>query len=275
VIALARAARYGRWRERPPSTTRTFTDVAPERARAAIAGAPAGWLSPGIVAQVLGAYEIETPRSATAVRVDEAVAAARAIGYPVALKLASATITHKTDVGGVVLDVRDDDGVRRAFAAIRDAVASRGLIEQMTGVSVQPMVARGVETFVGMTRSPGFGALIGFGAGGVAVELWKDVAFRLHPLTELDARDLLDQIRARPLLDGFRGAPPADRDALVDAILRVDRLTADLPQIAELDLNPLIARAPGQGAIAIDARIRLGGESFSPRLALEEKRSPS
>jgi acetyltransferase len=120
------------------------------------------------------------------------------------------------------------------------------------------MIARGVETFVGMTRTPDFGPLLAFGAGGVAVELWKDVAFRMHPLTDLDAREMLDQIRARALLDGFRGAPAADRDALVDVLLRIDRLAADLPEILELDLNPLIARAPGQGAIAIDARIRVG-----------------
>jgi acetyl coenzyme A synthetase (ADP forming)-like protein len=256
-IALSRAVRYGRWRDRGVGTVPPLA-VDAARARAAIATAGSGWLPPEAVREVLAAYGIETPRGATASGVDEAVVAARAIGYPVAVKLASATIAHKTDVGGVVLDVRDDDGVRRAVDAIRRGLAERGRAAEMAGVTIQPMVPRGVETFVGMTRTPDFGALIAFGAGGIAVELWKDVAFRLHPITDLDARDMLDQIRARPLLDGFRGAPPADREALVEVLLRIDRLSEDLPAITELDLNPLIARPPGHGAIAIDARIRLG-----------------
>jgi acyl-CoA synthetase (NDP forming) len=199
--------------------------------------------------------------SVVAPTADVAVAAARAAGYPVAIKLASDTITHKTDVGGVVLGVVDDAGVRAAFDGIRARLDAAGHAGSMTGVIVQPMIGRGVETFVGGTRTPDFGPLIAFGTGGVNVELWKDVVFRVHPLTDLDAREMLDQIRGRALLDGFRGGPIADRAALVDALLRVDRMFGDLPELAELDINPLIARAPGAGAIAVDARLRLATAS--------------
>jgi acetyl coenzyme A synthetase (ADP forming)-like protein len=257
VIALGRVTRYGRWLARGIGAVPPLAGVDPDRARAAI-GDRRGWLPAGAVREVLAAYGIEVPASAEAIGVDEAVIEARRIGYPVAIKLASATITHKTEVGGVVLGVGDDDGVRRAYETIRRRVAEHGRGAEMAGVVIQPMVPPGVETFVGATRTPAFGPLIGFGSGGVAVELWKDVVFRLHPLTDLDAREMLDQIRGRALLDGFRGGPVADRDALVDVLLRIDRLVAELPQVAELDLNPLVARSPGGGAIAIDARIRIG-----------------
>ncbi|MCA9675799.1 MAG: acetate--CoA ligase family protein, partial [Myxococcales bacterium] len=209
------------------------------------------------VREVLAAYGVAAAASVTAADVDAAVAAARAVGYPVAIKLASATITHKSDVGGVVLDVDDDDGVRAAWAGMGDALDGLGRRAEMDGVVVQPMIPRGVETFVGATRGAGFPPLIGFGTGGTAVELWKDVVFRLHPLTDLDAAEMLDGIRGRALLDGFRGAPAADRAALVDALLRIDRLVGDVPEIVELDLNPLVARPPGGGVIVVDARIRV------------------
>jgi acetyl coenzyme A synthetase (ADP forming)-like protein len=257
VIALGRVAQYGQWLAREPGESPPLAGIDPARARAAIEGAGDGWIDSARVGEVLAAYGIERPRAVVAAGADEAIVAARAIGYPVALKLASPTITHKTEVGGIVLDITDDDGVRRAYETIRRRLDSLGRVREMTGVLVQPMVPRGVETFVGATRTPGFGALIGFGTGGVAVELWKDVVFRLHPLTDADAGDMLDAIRGRALLDGFRGGPVADREALIDILLRVDRLVGDLPEIAELDINPLVARAPGEGAVALDVRIRL------------------
>jgi acyl-CoA synthetase (NDP forming) len=128
----------------------------------------------------------------------------------------------------------------------------------MEGAVVQEMVVDGVETYVGMTQAPGFGALIGFGIGGINIELWRDVVFRVHPLTDLDAREMLEQIRGRRLLEGFRGSPPADKEALVDAILRIDRMVGDNAEIQELDVNPLAALRPGAGVVAIDARIRIG-----------------
>lgn len=257
VLALARAVRYGRWLGRPEGRVPELTDVAPENARAAIRRSAPGWLAPADVREVLAAYGIRMPRAQVTRSVEEAVRAAATMGGPVALKVVSRAIPHKTEVGGVRLSVSSPDEVRRSYEEIEAALAARGLADRFEGVLVQEMVTDGVETFVGVTQAPGFGPLIGFGIGGVAVEVWRDVAFRVHPLTDVDAREMLDQIRGRALLDGFRGAPPADREALADAILRVDRMVGDLPEIEELDLNPLFALPPGQGVVAVDARIRV------------------
>ena len=257
VLALGRAVRYGEWRRRPEGRTPAFADVSPERARAVLERVGTGWLSPDDVREFLAAYGIRVPHARVVQSAEEAVQAAASIGYPVALKLVSREIVHKSDVGGVRLDLRSEHDVRGAFEAMATTLAERGLADQMDGAIVQQMVSGGVETYVGMTQAAGFGAIVGFGIGGINVELWKDVAFRVHPLTETDARDMLEQIRGRQLLDGFRGAPPADRDAIVQTILRVDRMVGDIPEIQELDVNPLSALAPGRGAIAIDARIRV------------------
>ena len=256
AIALARVVRYGRWLARGAGEVPAL-DGDPARARAAIAD-HRGWLPPDAVREVLAAYGIAQPETRTAITADDAVAAARAVGYPVAIKLASATITHKTDVGGVVLDVADEHGVRAAVAAIYGRLLALGRADEMAGVTVQPMIPRGVELFLGATRAPGFGPLIGFGIGGTAVELWKDVGFRVHPLTDADARELIDGVRAQALLDGYRGGPTADRAAAARAILQVDRLMGDLDAVLELDLNPVLTRAPGQPVLALDARIRVG-----------------
>jgi acetyl coenzyme A synthetase (ADP forming)-like protein len=263
AIALARVARYGRWLARGIGAVPELADIDVARARAAIAD-HTGWLPAPVAREVLAAFGLTQPAAIDAATAEAAAAAARSIGFPVAVKLASPTITHKTDVGGVVLDLPDEAAVAQAFADIHARLAARGQAAAMAGVTVQPMIPRGVELFVGATRAPGFGPLIGFGIGGVAVELWKDVAFRLHPLTDLDARELLDAIRGKALLDGFRGGPVADRAAVVDAIARVDRLMGALPEVAELDLNPVVALGPGRGVLAIDARIRLAGPDAAP-----------
>jgi acetyl coenzyme A synthetase (ADP forming)-like protein len=258
-IALARAVRYGQWLARGPGVRPALDsiDVAAAQRALADSGVTDGWLPPHTVRALLAAYGLETPSTAMATTADEAADFAAQVGFPVAVKLASKTLTHKTDVGGVALGVKDAPGVRAAFAAMRGALEAKGLGDAMQGVVVQPMVPPGVELFVGVTRTPDFGPLVGFGIGGVQVELWKDVVFRVHPLTDLDAADMLAQIRAVKLLDGFRGGPVADRAAVMDALLRVDRMVGDLPTVAELDLNPLVARAPGCGVVAVDARIRV------------------
>lgn len=257
AIALARSARYGRWLEEPEGTTSAPTGIDPERARAALRGRSAGWLHPDAAREVLAAYGIRVPASHFVTSAGQAAEAAAEIGFPVALKLVSETITHKTDFGGVALDLHSTEDVRAAFRRIEARLESLGRRGEMAGALVQEQVPRGVETFVGMTRDPAFGTLLGFGIGGTGVELWRDVVFRVHPITDRDAAQMLGQIRAAPLLDGFRGSPPADRAAIADTILRVGALAADLPEIAELDLNPLIALEPGQGVRAVDARIRL------------------
>lgn len=267
AIALGRAARYGAWRARPEAVVPEPAGMDPALARrvllewgaetGAVPRPAGGWLDPIVVAQILGAYGLRTARATVARNEDEAAEAARALGFPVALKLRSTTITHKSEVGGVVLDLRTVEDVRAAFGALRRRLDQRGRLGEMQGVLVQEMVTGGVETIVGVTSTPGFGPLVGFGIGGVNVEIWRDVVFRMPPLGLQDAHDMLGQIRGRKLLEGFRGAPPADREALVDALLRVSRLALDLPQIEELDLNPLIARPPGEGAVILDARMRV------------------
>lgn len=256
AIALARVAKYGQWRARGPGKHRAFGNINRARALAAVNGT-SGWLSPEAVCEVLAAYGIAQPASGFAASADEAASVAAKIGFPVAVKLASEVISHKSDVGGVKLGLTDEDAVRSAFSDIQRALAALGKGEHMTGVTIQPMIAKGVELFVGATRTSGYGPLIGAGIGGVAVELWKDVAFRVHPLTDMDAAEMLEQLRGKALLDGFRGGPIADRAAVIDIILRLDQLIGDLPMISEIDLNPVTAHAPGCGAIAVDARIRV------------------
>jgi len=259
AIALSRAVRYGRWLARGPGSRPALPDVDTVAAREALAasGVTDGWLPPETVRAVLAAYGIASPTTGAASTPEAAAALATEIGFPVAVKLASKTLTHKTDVGGVVLRVPDAASVAEAFRAMQSRLAARGLGEAMDGVVVQPMVPPGVELFVGVTRTPDFGPLVAFGIGGIHVELWKDVVFRVHPLTDLDAAEMLGQIRGAQLLDGFRGGPVADRAAVVDTLLRIDRLVGDLPMVSELDLNPLVARGPGEGVLAVDARIRV------------------
>jgi acyl-CoA synthetase (NDP forming) len=250
---------YGRWLARPAGEVPELPRIEPARAQRVLTELPddGRWLAADEVAEMLGAYGIAMPETRFATNMRDAGEAAEAIGYPVAVKLMSREITHKSDVSGVVLGLTKRGAVEDAFAGLRARLAEQGLESKMDGVMVQAMAPRGVETFVGVTYDAQFGPLVGFGMGGVAVEVWKDVVFRVPPLTDLDAREMLDAIRGTCLLDGFRGAPPADRQALSDALLRVSRLVADVPEIHELDINPLVALAPGHGVLAVDARVRV------------------
>jgi acetyl coenzyme A synthetase (ADP forming)-like protein len=255
AAALARAARYGAWLDAPEGVTPVLAHIDPDRARAALAGAADRWLTPAEVDEVLAAYGLRTPRAAHAATAADAAAQADAVGYPLALKLMSDTITHKSDVGGVVLGLTDAAAVRAAFDAIAARLDALGRRGEMQGVLLQEMIAPGVETFVGATRDPEFGHLLAFGIGGVHVELWKDVVFRVAPIRDVDAGAMIEGIRARALLDGFRGAPAVDKAALTDALLRVSQLVHDFPALVEIDINPLVAHP--RGAIAVDARIRI------------------
>lgn len=256
AAALARAARYGRWLATPDGEVPTLASIDTERAKRALAASPESrWLTPAEVREVLGAYGIRTPRETVTTTVDEAVAAAEAFDAPVALKLISDTITHKSDVGGVALGLRGGAAVRAAWEAMTRRLDALGRVGEMRGALVQEMAPAGVETFVGATRDAVFGPLVGFGLGGVQVELWKDVVFRVSPLRDRDAAEMLDQIRAKALLEGFRGSAPVDRAALIDVILRVSRLVEELHEVVEIDLNPVVALP--RGAVVVDARIRI------------------
>ena len=259
ATALARVVTHGEWRRRPRGTVPVFADVHPDEARAMIARAMdlseaeggGEWLSPTDVHAVLRAFGITSATAVPATTEDEAAAAAKAIGLPVAMKAFGPTIVHKTDIGGIALDLGEDDAVRRAFRAMHQRVG-----EAMTGVIVQPMVPDGVEMLVGSTFDPSFGPVIACGTGGTLVELFHDMVVRLHPLTDVDAAEMVSELRGAPLLRGYRGGPKADEAALRDVLLRVSALIAACPEIQELDINPLKVLATGTSAL--DARIKVG-----------------
>jgi acyl-CoA synthetase (NDP forming) len=173
------------------------------------------------------------------------------IAGPVALKAISPSILHKSDRGGVALNLAEDAAVSQAFDRVTAPFADA------QGALVQQYVPGGHEALVGMTRDPAFGPLVAFGAGGVQAELIGDVTLRMHPLTDRDAGEMIREIRSARLLDGYRGAPAADKLALKDLLLQVSALVSALPEIAELDLNPVKLLAPGEGLRVVDCRIRV------------------
>ena len=260
VRALGRVAAYGVWRTRPDGEPVLLTGVDRPAAAAvigsALAARPAGgWLDAAEAVSLVRAYGIPAVPSAVAATAGDAVAAAEELGYPVALKAAAGDLVHKSDLGGVCLALADGAEVRAAF----DVMAAK-LGPSMGGCLVQAMAEPGIETIVGVVQDPAFGPLAMFGLGGVATDLLGDRAFRILPLTALDAHDLIASVRSAPLLTGYRGAPPADMDALCDIILRVGQLAQDLPEVAELDLNPVLASP--QGAVAVDVKVRV--QPFTP-----------
>lgn len=184
---------------------------------------------------------------------EDAQAQADAMGYPVVLKVVSPDIAHKSDVGGVKLNLQDREAVGEAFDAIMTRAAAAEPNANILGVSVQQMAKQGTEVIVGMTTDPQFGPVMMFGLGGIMVEVLKDVSFRLVPLEDKDATQMIDEIKGRPVLQGVRGQPAADIDALKSTILKVSQFVEKNPEIKELDLNPVFAYP--DGALAVDARI--------------------
>jgi acyl-CoA synthetase (NDP forming) len=206
---------------------------------------------------VLGAFGLPMAAGTIARSADEAAALARVLGFPVVAKLSSRRVPHKSDIGAVRMDLTSETQVRRAYTEIMTAGRRVAASEEIDGVLIQAMIPGGVETMIGVSNDPSFGPLIAFGLGGIHVELLGDVGFRIAPLTDRDADELLHGIRGLPLLKGYRGHPPGDLDALRDLLLRVSRLAIEVPDIAELDFNPVIALAPGHGCRIVDARIKV------------------
>lgn len=204
---------------------------------------------------LLTAYGVPQPRAALARTAAEAARLAAEIGFPVALKVVSPDIFHKSEVGGIVLNLADEGAVAEAFEALLARVRSRQPDARLEGALVAQMAPPGQELIVGMRRDQQFGPLIMFGLGGVYVELFRDVAFRVAPFSRAEARRMVAETRAGQLLAGLRGRPPADVDAVVEVIVRVAQMALDHPQIEEIDINPLIAYPAGQGVLAVDARM--------------------
>jgi acetyl coenzyme A synthetase (ADP forming)-like protein len=259
AAALAAMSAYRRERERPvfepqpseiciPVVHELFDSVRAD-GRVSIGDAEA-W-------EVLKCYGFTVPQSRLAETPEEAIEIAEEIGYPVVMKVASPDILHKTDVGGVKLNLGSAGDVRDAFDLIVYRAGRYVPGARIWGCQVQQMVSGGREVLVGMSRDPQFGPLVAFGLGGIYVEALKDVAFRVAPFSRQEANEMIREIRSYRLLEGVRGEPPADREAIVDALLRISQLVTDFPEIVELDINPLMVFEEGRGAMAIDMRLVL------------------
>jgi acetate---CoA ligase (ADP-forming) subunit beta len=210
--------------------------------------------------EILRSWGLPVPPCVVAASVAEAVRSAGQVGYPLAMKVLSPAIVHKSDVGGVKLGLTSEREVEQAF---REIEASCRKLDPGFKVLVQPMVKGGIEVILGVSHDPQFGPALMFGAGGVFVELFRDVSFRLIPLKRKDAMEMISSIRAYPLLKGFRGKPGADVDCLADMILSLSELVLAHPEIREIDLNPVLALP--QGAAVVDARMVLDSK-FAPGL---------
>jgi acyl-CoA synthetase (NDP forming) len=188
---------------------------------------------------------------------EEAIVISKKLGFPVALKIVSPEITHKSDVGGVKLGLKTSKQVKEAYDEIIRSVRERYPKAIIDGVSVQKMARPGTEVIIGMTKDAQFGPVLMFGLGGILVELLKDVSFRIVPLEREDAQEMIREIKGYPLLEGYRGSEPVDVSILVEILLKVSRFVDNHPEIKELDLNPIFAYK--DGAVAVDARVILEG----------------
>jgi acetyl coenzyme A synthetase (ADP forming)-like protein len=263
ISALTKAIEYVEARQKPIGRIPEFNEIKRNEARETIRKALTRteqrplWLEPQEISSLLTCYGIRLIDTLITRTPGEAAASAAKIGFPVAVKLDSSTITHKSDVGGVVLDLNSRDEVRQAFSDIKAKLGKIGRQDEMQGVVVQKMVKEGIEAIVGVTQDPAFGPLIMFGLGGVYAELMKDVVLKLHPITDLDAKEMISSIKMSKLFEGFRGSPQADTGAIQDLLLRLSAMVEDIPQIAELDFNPVKVMPEGKGYWIVDARIIL------------------
>ncbi len=255
--AVALAARHGRWRSEDHGEPRVFADTRLEEAAAIISQQLAegeGWLSPERVTALLRCYGLPLVPTHTVPDAEAAVRAAAELGGPVAIKATAAGLIHKSDAGGVRLDLLGETAVREAANEIEASVQRAG--HKLTGLVVQPMVAPdGVELIVGVVNDRSFGPVVACGGGGTTAELIKDVAVRITPLSDSDAHEMLRSLKTFPLLTGYRGAKQCDLDAIEEVVLRVSAMVEAHPEIVELDCNPLIARP--DGAVIVDARVRV------------------
>jgi acetyl coenzyme A synthetase (ADP forming)-like protein len=257
VRALAAMARYVNWVTRPRTEVKIFP-VEKEKATQLLAAAPRGahgFISEEAAFQVLEAYGFPLLPWGVARTAEEAAATARRIGFPVVLKVLSPAIVHKFDVGGVRLNLRDENEVRQAFSGMMAEIPQRQPGAKIEGVLVQKMVRSNREVLLGMKQDPQFGPVLVFGLGGIYVEVLRDVTFRVAPVREFSAERMVRSIRAYGLLEGVRGEPPADIEAITGCIKRLSQLAMEQPMIEELDINPLMVLAKGQGAFVADVRI--------------------
>ena len=293
--AMSAMAEFGTWSRRPQGEVRNFTDTNPEAVRAIIDRARSRqplFISEPEGHDILRAYGLPVPASKLAKNLDEALAAAREIGYPVVLKIVSPDVLHKTEFGGVRINITDEAklkaehasllaGVKAKWSAARDmtelsdnsdrvpsrtpvahsACADRVSSPRIWGVLVQHMAPKGTETILGMNRDPHFGPILMFGLGGVMVEVLKDVTFRIAPLNDISTDSMVSGIKALKILQGFRGEAPRDVAKIKECLQRLSQLVTDFTDFSEIDINPLLVYEEGKGALVLDARFLLGPAS--------------
>lgn len=212
--------------------------------------------------EILAAYGFPVTREGLAATAEDAARLAREIGYPVALKIESPDITHKTEAGAIRLGLASEDAVRHAFDEVHQAARRYKPEARLQGALVQEMVPAGLEVILGITNDPTFGPVVVAGLGGIHVELFRDVAYRIPPIDRIEALRMVRELKAYRLLEGLRGAPPRDIGALADLIVRISRLALELgSDLAELDINPLMLLERGMGARVVDALVIPAGQS--------------
>lgn len=259
VIALSAMAYHHAWQHRP-TPEYVHYDVDQERVRKLFADVrESGRVELGELEarEVMEAYGMRLPRSRLARSPEEAAQIAAEIGYPVVMKISSPDILHKSDIGGVKVGLTDATAVRDTYELIEYRARKYSPSARVWGMLIQEMVRKGREVLVGVNRDPQFGPLVVVGMGGIYVEVLKDVAFRLAPISRQEAAEQIRSIRSFPLLSGVRGEPPADIASVEETVLRVSQLVTDFPEIVEMDINPLVVHDQGEGAIVLDARIIL------------------
>ena len=258
--ALAAMAEFGEWSHRPQGEVKLFTDVKPDVVKAAIARAKSRkpfYISEPEGHDILSAYGLPVPPCRLCKTTDEAVAAAKEIGYPVVLKIVSPDIMHKTEFGGVRVNITDDAKMKTEFAGLLETVKSKKPDADVWGVLVQQMAPKGTETILGMKRDPSFGPLLMFGLGGILVEVLKDVVFRVAPINDISVDSLVNGIKAVKILQGYRGEAPRDVPKIKECLQRLSQLVVDYPEFDEIDINPLLVYEQGKGALVLDARFLL------------------
>ena len=258
VRALATMQKYESWVVRRRTEVKTFHDVDREKAERIIGSVMKDkreLMTELEAYDVLEAYRFDVPEHSHAKDLDQALKAAQKIGYPVVLKIVSPDILHKTDVGGVKVGIQDANELRRAYEEMMKAVITAMPKARIWGVGVYEMVKGGIQTILGVKRDPQFGPIIVFGTGGTAVELYKDVSFRLAPIRELGAQNMINSTRASQLLAGYRGSKKGDILKLEESLERLSQMACELQEINELDINPYVVFEDGKGCKALDARI--------------------
>jgi acetyl coenzyme A synthetase (ADP forming)-like protein len=261
INSLAKTVEYAEMRRKPQGTIPRITGLKRNRARKIIEAAMQRrpgrpfWLDPVEISELLGCYGLRMVETRLTRTPHEAGLVVSTMGFPAAVKVFSHSIIHKTEVGGVKIDLNSAGEVESACADIKNGLEKLNRSNEIEGFIVQKMVKEGIETLVGVTQDPSFGPLIMFGMGGIYTELYKDIALQLHPLTDLDAINMIKSVKVAKLLEGFRGAPPSDTSSVENMLLRTSAMIEDLPQIAEIDFNPVKVQTEGQGYWIVDARI--------------------